>query len=107
MGVQEGIRSTTKPPFGARASAAMAGSSSNRSRTGVVIASTPKDAAAALKGFRKYSKYGAVTGLNRTATRATRGAILEQLQPLAGHRRLQVGETGDVAARPRKARDEA
>ena len=29
-----------------------------------------------------------------------------QLQPLAGHRRLDIGEAGDVAARPRKARNE-
>ena len=33
--------------------------------------------------------------------------LLEQLQPLARDRRLIIGETGDVAARPRKARDEA
>jgi hypothetical protein len=33
--------------------------------------------------------------------------LLEQLQPLAGHRRLHSSETSDVAARPRKARDEA
>src|SRR5262249_47188430 len=33
--------------------------------------------------------------------------LLEQLQPLAGHRRLNAGEAGDVAAWPRKARDEA
>ena len=33
--------------------------------------------------------------------------LLEQLQPLARHRALESGETGDVAARPRKARDEA
>ena len=33
--------------------------------------------------------------------------FLEQLQPLAGQRALESGETGDVAARPRQARDEA
>ena len=33
--------------------------------------------------------------------------LLEQLQPLAGYRRLEHGETGDVTARPREARDEA
>jgi hypothetical protein len=32
--------------------------------------------------------------------------LLEQLQPFAGHRRLHSDETGDVAARLRKARDE-
>src|SRR4029453_16669878 len=33
--------------------------------------------------------------------------LLEQLHPPAGHRRLYKSETGDVAARPREARDEA
>ena len=33
--------------------------------------------------------------------------LLEQLQPLAGHRRLHIRKASDVAARPRKARDEA
>ena len=33
--------------------------------------------------------------------------LLEQLQPLAGHSRLHRDETGDVTARPRKARDES
>src|SRR5262245_59133623 len=40
-----------------------------------MIASTAKDAAAALKGFRKYSAKDAVAGWNRIATRVTRGAI--------------------------------
>ena len=66
---------TIRPPFGSRACAAMTDSSSDLSRTGAAIASTAKDAAAALKGFRKYSEYGAVAGLNRKATRVTRGAI--------------------------------
>src|SRR5262245_59052233 len=33
--------------------------------------------------------------------------LFEQLQPLASNRRLRKDETGDVAARPREARDEA
>src|SRR6516164_10288039 len=33
--------------------------------------------------------------------------LLKQLQPLASHRRLNAGEAGCVATRPRKARDEA
>jgi hypothetical protein len=37
----------------------------------------------------------------------TRRNLLEQFQQLAGHRRLRNVETGDVAARPREARDEA
>ena len=32
--------------------------------------------------------------------------LLEQPQPLAGEGRLHIDETGDVAARPREARDE-
>jgi hypothetical protein len=46
---------TTRPPFGARAFAAMVDMNSDVSRTGAVIASMLKCAAAALKGFRKYS----------------------------------------------------
>src|SRR6516162_2782309 len=61
--------------FGSRACAATTDSSSDVSRTGAAMTSTPKDRAAALRGVRKYSAYGAVTGLNRRATRATRGAI--------------------------------
>src|SRR5690348_12204148 len=66
---------TIRPPFGARACAAMTDSSSDMSRTGAAIASTAKDEAAALKGFRKDSAYGATAGLNSIATLATRGAI--------------------------------
>src|SRR3984893_11336235 len=62
------------PPFGSRACAAMTDSSSDPSRTGAAIASTAKDAAAALKGFSQYSAYVADTGLNSIATRTTRGA---------------------------------
>src|SRR6266403_1064386 len=64
-----------RPPFGSRACAAMTDSSSDLSRTGVAIASTAKEAAAALKGFSQYSAYVADTGLNSIATRATCGAI--------------------------------
>src|SRR6266571_5360832 len=42
---------TIRPPFGSRACAATTDSSSDLSRTGATIASTPKDAAAALKCF--------------------------------------------------------
>src|SRR5262249_47229505 len=66
---------TTRPPFGALACATITDSSSDVSRTEAAIASTPKDEAAALKGFRKTSAYGAVAGLNRKATRLTGGAI--------------------------------
>src|SRR6516164_8621163 len=66
---------TIRPLLGSRDRAATADSSSDVSRTGAAITSTPIDGEAALRGFRKYSAYGAVTGLNRRATRATRGAI--------------------------------
>jgi len=59
---------TIKPPFGSRASAATTDSSPDTSRTGALIASTPKDRPAALNGFKKYSANGAVAGLNRKAT---------------------------------------
>jgi hypothetical protein len=39
--------------------------------------------------------------------RNARRDLLEQLQPLAAHRGFQIEETGDVAARPGQARDEA
>src|SRR5712691_2591955 len=64
-----------RPPFGAAARAATTDSSSAASRTGAAIASTANDGAAALKGARKYSKYGAVAGLNRRAALARRGSI--------------------------------
>src|SRR5262252_6127416 len=66
---------TIRPPFGSRACAATTDSSSDKSRTGAAIASTAKDEAAALKGFRKASAYGATAGLNSIATLVTRGAI--------------------------------
>src|SRR5215510_9357262 len=63
-------------PFGVSACLAMTDSMSEVSRTGAVIASTARDEAAVLIGFKKNSAaYGAVSGLNKTATRATRGAI--------------------------------
>ena len=39
------------------------------------MASTAKEAAAALKEFSQYSAYGAVAGLNTITTLATRGTI--------------------------------
>src|SRR5262245_66415309 len=66
---------TIRPLLGLLASATTTDSSSDVSRTGAAIASTPRDGEAALRGFRKYSAYRAVTGLNKKATRATRGAI--------------------------------
>jgi hypothetical protein len=34
------------------------------------------------------------------------GRLLQQLQPFAADRRLDVGDAGDISARPRQARDE-
>jgi hypothetical protein len=51
MSIREAI--TIRPPFGSRACAATTDSSSELSRTDAAIASTAKDRAAALKGFRK------------------------------------------------------
>src|SRR5262249_44503759 len=65
----------TRPPFGSPACAAMTVSNSDRSRTGAAIAWIAKDAAAALNGFRKMSRYGVVAGLNKKAARLTLGAI--------------------------------
>src|SRR6516225_6547585 len=66
---------TIRPPFCARACAAMTASSSDVSRTDAAIGSTAKDDAAALNGFRNASAYGATAGLNSIATLVTRGAI--------------------------------
>src|SRR5215470_18733235 len=53
----------------------MTDSSSEVSWTGATTASTAKDGAAALKGFSQNSANVAIAGLNKTATRVTRGAI--------------------------------
>src|SRR6516162_9323749 len=66
---------TIRPLLGSRDCAATTASSSDVSRTGAAITSTPIDGAAALRGFRKYTAYGADTGLNRRVTREIRGAI--------------------------------
>src|SRR5262245_25378420 len=63
-------------PFGVSACLATTDSMSEVSRTGAVIASIARDEAAVLIGFKKNSAaYGAAPGLNKTETRATRGAI--------------------------------
>src|SRR5215470_7475215 len=64
-----------RPLFGWLACAAMTESSSAMSRTGAEIASTAREAAAALKGFSQYSAYGADVRLNSIAILATGGAI--------------------------------
>jgi hypothetical protein len=43
----------------------------------------------------------------KTVAADARRNLLEQLYPLAAHRWLNIGETGDVAAGPWKARNEA
>src|SRR5271165_630994 len=91
----------TRPPFGSRACAAMTDSSSDLARTGAAIASTAKEAAAALKGFSQYSAYVADAGLNSIATRVTpRCNFLKQFQPLAGHRRLRKDGRAKLATKP-------
>src|SRR6516225_5003700 len=65
---------TKRPVFGSRACAAMTDSSSDVSWTGARIASSAKAAAAALKGFSQNSANDAIAGLNKAATRVTRGA---------------------------------
>ena len=53
----------------------MTDSSSDKSRTGAAIASSAKEAAAALKELSQNSAYVAAAGLKTIATLATRGAI--------------------------------
>src|SRR5829696_1792301 len=69
--------------------------------TGAATACTRSEAAAALNGPRSYSAYGAVAGLNKKATRSTRGAI-----SLSSSSHLPA-IVGDVAARLAKLRHEA
>src|SRR5262252_1978719 len=65
---------TIRPLFGSRASPATTDLNAAVSPTGVASTFAPRDAAAALRGVRKYLEYGAVVGLNKKAARATRGA---------------------------------
>jgi hypothetical protein len=99
---------TTKPPFGARACAAMTESSWDLSRTGAATASTAKRRSGGFEDvqiiFEMWRRYRVEQEGDPGDVRRD---LLEQLQPLARDRRLNIGETGDVAARPRKARDEA
>jgi hypothetical protein len=64
----------------------------------------PRDAAAALKGFKKWP--GVRIEHGRGPVNARRN-LLKQLQPFAPDRKLKGEEPGDVAARPREARDKA
>ena len=64
-----------RPLFGSRACVATTESRSDPLRTGAEIASTAKEAAAALKEFSQYSAYGADAGLNSIATLAIRGTV--------------------------------
>src|SRR5260370_22089256 len=98
-----------RPAFGARACAAMTGSSSDSSRTGAAIASTPRDGAATLKGGEPI--FSKCRGRYRIEQHRDPGDVrcnvLEQFQPLPRQRRLRNVETRDVAARSRESRDEA
>ena len=60
-----------------------------------------------LKGFRKYEIWRRCRVEQESDPVDVRRNLLEQLQPLAGHRGLEKDETSDIAARPRKARDKA
>src|SRR5258707_5572037 len=64
-----------KPPSGSRANAVIFGSISAASFTGTAVQGKPADAAPVSMDRRNEAKYGAVFGLNRTATRASFGAI--------------------------------
>ena len=84
--------------IGARACAAMAESSSEVLRTGAENASRAKDAAAAFKGFR-YIRIGRRGGVEEKGDPGDmRRDLLQQLQPLASDRWLDIGEAGDIAA---------
>jgi hypothetical protein len=86
----------------------MTASSSDLSRTGAAIASTAKEAAAALKGFSQYFEICRRCRVEQHCDPGdARCNLLEQLQPLASHRGLHSDETGDVSSRLREARDEA
>src|SRR5262249_13831507 len=83
-------------------------SRADASRTGAAIPSTPRHAAAAWNELRKLSMDGIVAGLNSNAARLTPGAIsLSNSSHLPAIVGSSVVETGGVAARARKAGDEA
>ena len=63
------------PPFGARAKRSKAGSMSAVARTGMTLASSPSDSAAASIDRMKKLDCGDASGLNMTPTRARRGEI--------------------------------
>ena len=86
----------------------MTDSSSDVSRTGAAI---PLQCQGRSGGFERAQVIFGICRRCRVEQETdpvdARRNFLEQLQPLAGHRWLNIGETGNVAARPRKARDEA
>ena len=71
-------------------------------------ARSPSEGAAASRGPQEVLDRASSCGLAIRAARARRGAIsLSMRQPLADDARLVVQHAGEVAARPRQARDEA
>jgi hypothetical protein len=64
---------------------------------------TPNDGAAA----SIVRRYAAHVGLEASNIIGTRRTLFEKLQPLSPDRKLEIGETGDIALRSGQARDES
>src|SRR5262249_37153226 len=99
---------TIRPPLGSRACAAMADSSSDTSWNGCCDRLHPEGLSGGSEGIQViFGKWRRCRVEQEGDPPDARGNLLEQLQPLAGHRRLHSSEAGYIAAWPRQTRDEA
>src|SRR5262245_58162438 len=97
-----------RPPFGSRAWAATTASSWDACCTGTAIASTARDAAAALNGFNVLLGIGRGRRIEHKSNSSdARRDLFQQPYPLAAHARFHIHETGHVATRPVDAGHEA
>ena len=107
MDERDGADVTIRPPFEARANAVMARSISAASRTSIGLTSTPERRRHGLD-YGELADPGGIGGIAQDGrSRHARRDLLEQLQPFAANAVLEQGKSGDVAARPRQAFDEA
>ena len=98
---------TIRPPFEEREKAVMVCSSSPASRTLNGLTSTPSDGATAWMA-PNWPMPEAMAGSRMTAALVTFGAIFfEQLQPFPAQAILELAKSGNIAARPCEASDEA
>ena len=98
---------TIRPPFEPRANAVMARSISPASRTSIGRNSTPSDGASGLD-CSQLPAPGCDRGIpQHRHSRHARSDLFQQLQPFSAHAIFELCEARGVAARARKALDEA